>query len=191
MVITYFGGGSYRLQSGETSLLVDPDNNRLKADVILKTLSSTEFDTSGDLVQTEISFPGEYEVKSIEISGIGLAEESGEKFLKTAYIVEWEEMKLVFLGHISKMPSADIIEEMEEPEVLFVPVGGGHFLAPEAAAKLAKQLEPAIILPTFYKTPSEFLKALGQKAEVEEKFVFKKKDLANEKNKVVVLESKA
>lgn len=189
MVITYFGGGSYRLQSGETSLLVDPDNNRLKADVVLKTLSSTEFDTSHDLIQTEISFPGEYEVKGIEILGIGLTEESGEKFLKTAYVAQWEEMKFVFLGHISKMPSADIIEEMEEPDVLFVPVGGGHFLSPEMAAKLAKQLEPAIILPTFYKNPGDFLKVMGQKAEAEEKFVFKKKDLANEKNKVVVLKS--
>ena len=99
-------------------------------------------------------------------------------------------MKFAFLGHISKAPSADLIEKLEEPDVLFVPVGGGHFLAPEAAAKVAKQLEPSIIFPTFVKSPAEFLKAMGQKSQAEEKFVFKKKDLVNEKNKVIVLESK-
>ncbi len=190
MVINYFGGGSYRLQSGDTSLLIDPENNRLKADVVLRTISAPDFNPSGELVQSEISFPGEYEVKGIEVSGIGLAEESGEKFLKTVYLVEWEEMKFVFLGHLSKMPPADVIEELEEPDVLFLPVGGGHFLSSEVAAKLAKQLEPSIIFPAFYKTPGDFLKSMGQKAETEEKFVFKKKDLADQKNRVLILESR-
>ncbi|MBI4087691.1 MAG: MBL fold metallo-hydrolase [Candidatus Liptonbacteria bacterium] len=198
MVITYFGGGTYRLQSGETSLLVDPENNRLKADVVLKTLASADFDPSGkeqngstQLTASEISFPGEYEVKGIEIFGLGAKDESGEKLLKTVYAVEWEEMKFVFLGHVSKPLPADIVEEIEEPDVLFLPVGGGHFLAPEVAAKIAKQLEPSLIFPTFYKSPADFLKAMGQKVSAEEKFVFKKKDLANEKNKVVILETRS
>ena len=42
MVINYFGNGCFRLQSGETSVLVNPDNNRLKADVTLKTLVAAE-----------------------------------------------------------------------------------------------------------------------------------------------------
>ena len=190
MVINYFGGGAFRLQSGETSLLVDPENNRLKADVILRTLAPADFHLSHDLEQSEISFPGEYEVKGIEISGIELAEESGQKFLKTVYMAEWEKMKFVFLGHLSKMLPADIVEKLGEPDVLFLPVGGGHFLSAEAAAKLAKQLEPSVIFPMFHKTPGDFLKAMGQKAQPEEKFVFKKKDIADQKNKVVILEAK-
>ncbi|HVM76565.1 MAG TPA: MBL fold metallo-hydrolase [Candidatus Paceibacterota bacterium] len=188
MVINYFGNGCFRLQSGETSILVDSDNNRLKADVSLKTLAST--DASGvDIEGTEISFPGEYEVKGIEIIGYQITGESTDKFFKTAFAILWEDMKFVFLGHLSKPIDATLMEEFSEPDVLFLPVGGGHFLEPDVAAKIAKQLEARIIIPSFYKTPAEFLKAIGKKAEDAEKLVFKQKDIATDKGRVVVLKA--
>jgi len=49
MVINYFGNGCFRLQSGETSILVNPENNRLKADIILKTLTGTQ---AADVAET-------------------------------------------------------------------------------------------------------------------------------------------
>ncbi len=188
MVLTHFGNGAFRLQSGETSILVNPENNRLKADVTLKTIVASEDPLAAEGENAAaVAFPGEYEIKGIEILGFPVAGESTEKFVKTAYAVYWEDMKFVFLGHLSKPIDAALIEEFSEPDVLFLPVGGGHFLEPEVAAKLAKQLEAKIIVPSFYKNPDEFLKALGKKAEKTEKFVFKKKDIENEKGRPVVL----
>lgn len=60
MVITFFGNGSFRLQSGDTTLLLDPDNNRLKADVTLRTLAGpTTDELLGQMADdgTSISFP--------------------------------------------------------------------------------------------------------------------------------------
>lgn len=190
MVINYFGGGAFKLQSGETSLLVDPESNRLKADVVLKTLAPAQFLADEATAQNEISFPGEYEIKGIEVLGLPVPEESSEKFVKTAYLVKWEEMKFAILGHISKPLSPGLLEKLDDPDIVLLPVGGGHFLEPEVAAKLVKQLEPAVAIPAFYKSPADFLKAMGQKVGAEEKFVFKKKDLAEEKNRIVVLEPK-
>lgn len=189
MVINYLGGGSFKIQSGENSILVDPESNRFKADVVLRTLVSADIlkNSGEETVPNEIVFPGEYEVGGIEIIGIPIVEESSDKFVKTAYLVRWEGVKLAFLGHLSTMLSGDIVEKLDEPEILFLPVGGGHFLNPEVAARLAKQVEPAFIIPTFYKNPADFLKNMGQKTPVQEKLVFKKKDLESEKNKVVVL----
>jgi L-ascorbate metabolism protein UlaG (beta-lactamase superfamily) len=107
--------------------------------------------------------------------------------LKTAYLVIWEEMKFVFLGHLSRPLDASIMEECTEPDVLFLPVGGGHFLEPDVAAKMAKQLEAKIVIPSFAKGPDEFLKALGKKAEPMDKFVFKQKDIAMDKDRPVIL----
>ncbi len=185
MVINYFGDGCFRLQSGETSLLLDPNNNRLKADIVVKTLSLPETPQNSN----EISFPGEYEIKSIQIQGWPVQKESTGKILKTIYLVNWEDISFVFLGCLSNGLEPEIFEELTEADILFIPVGGGHFLSAELAAKLAKKLEPAAIIPSFFKNPNEFLKAIGQKAEVQEKFVFKKKDLAGLKTKVVVLKS--
>jgi len=191
MVVNYFGNGAFRLQSGETTLLIDPENNRLKADVVLRTLSPAAFSASGTagIPQNEFSFPGEYEAKDIEISGIAVLGESGEKFIKTVYSVTWDEINFAFLGHLSKIPSAEILDKLNEPDVLFLPVGGGHFLEPQAAAKLVRQLEPAVVIPAFFKTPNEFLKSSGLKSEIQEKLVFKKKDLVGEKSRVVVLKA--
>lgn len=187
MVLNYFGNGCFRLQSGDTSILVNPENNRLKADVILKTLVAVESPLANEGETAAIAFPGEYEIKEIEILGFPIASESTEKFLKTVYAVYWEEMKFVFLGHLSKPIDATLMEEFLEPDVLVLPVGGGHFLEPEVAAKVAKQLEARIVVPSFYKNPDEFLKALGKKAEKMEKFVFKQKDIAGDKGRPVVL----
>ena len=201
MVINYLGNGSFKLQSGETSLLVNPESNRFKADIILRTLVSAEqlkandsldkLGAGGFAEQNDIYFSGEYEVKGIEVSGIPVPEESTDKFIKTVYLVNWEEMQFAFLGHISKPLSAEIMDALDEPDVLVLPTGGGHFLEAVAAAKIAKQLEPSFIIPTFYKSPAEFLKVMGQKGETQEKLVFKKKDLEDTKNKVVVLEVKS
>ena len=188
MVINYFGNSCFRLQSGETSILVNPENNRLKADVVLRTIVPTETDAAIDGTETPtISFPGEYEVKGIEILGFPITGESTEKFLKTAYAVIWEEMKFVFLGHLSAPIDAALAEEFGDPDVLILPVGGGHFLEPAIAAKIVKQLEARIVIPSFYKSPDEFLKALGKKAEPMDKFVFKQKDITSDKGRPIVL----
>lgn len=189
MVVNYLGNGSFKLQSGSISLLVDPESNRFKADVTLRTLVPADLWRASLAAPQEISFAGEYEIKGIEIRGFPVPEESAEKFLKTIYLVRWEDIKLAFLGHVSRPLSPDTVEELDEPDILFLPAGGGHFLAPEAAAKLAKQIEPSFIIPSFYKNPADFLRAMGQKAEPEEKLVVKKKDLEGVKNKVVVLKA--
>ena len=185
VIVTYFGNGCFRLQSGEVSLLTNPANNRLKADVVLRTIIAPNVQAPPE----EIVLPGEYEVKDIEVRGWPITKESTEKYLKTVYLVTWEDMRFVFLGHVSAMLPDDVIEEISEPDVLFVPTGE-HLLSGADAAKLIKKLEPAVIIPSFFKNANEFLKALGQKGEHVEKLVFRKKDIAGAKGRIVVLEAK-
>jgi L-ascorbate metabolism protein UlaG (beta-lactamase superfamily) len=190
MVITHYGNGAFRMQSGETVLLLNPENDRLKADVVLCTLAGT---ATNNLLSdaadagTKISFPGEYEVHGIEIDGFPIIAESSETFIKTAYKVFFEDMTLVFLGHLSQPLDATLMEEFSEPDVLILPVGGGHFLEPEVAAKITKQLEAKVVIPSFAKNIDSFLRALGRKADVMEKFVFRQKDIAEEKGRPIVL----
>jgi L-ascorbate metabolism protein UlaG (beta-lactamase superfamily) len=190
MVITYFGGGSFRLQSGDAVLLLNPENNRSKADVTLRTLAGAATDELlGHASDTgiTISFSGEYESRGIEVTGFPIIEESTEKFIKTAYKVLFEDMTFIFLGHLSRPLDATLTEEFSGSDVLILPVGGGHFLEPEIAAKTAKQLEARIIIPSLTKDASVFLKALGRKTDPMEKFVFRQKDILTEKGRPVVL----
>jgi L-ascorbate metabolism protein UlaG (beta-lactamase superfamily) len=192
MIVNYFGNGCFRLQSGDTSILLDPENNRLKADIFLRTIISGQAGAQEGIAGEDsdvatIAFPGEYEVKGIEVIGLPIVGESTNKFLKTAYAVTWEELKFVFLGHLSGAIDATLLEEFADPDVLILPIGGDHFLEPEVAARIAKQLEARIVIPSFYKDPDEFLKAFGKKAETMDKFVFKKKDIMSDKGKLIIL----
>lgn len=198
MVIQYFGEGCFRLQSGEISLLLNPQNNRLKADVVLKTLISTQTDAlspaSGALERGagEISFPGEYEMKGIEIQGWQVNGESTGKFIKTIYAAAWEDMRFVFLGHISGPLSADILEELVDADVVFVPTGDSHFLPAAEAVKLIKQIGSKVVIPAYYgKSANELVKAMGLKSEDMEKLVFRKKDLAGDKMRLIILRHEA
>lgn len=188
MVVQYLGNGGFRLQSGELVLLVNPPSARFRGDIVLRTLVSPGTPAPSH----EIGFAGEYEIKNVVIQGWPLLKESSEKFLKTVYLVLWEEMRFLFLGHLSNPLEASLLEEIGEPDVVFVPTGDPHMIRPSDAAKLVHQLEPALVLPAPYGGGAgELMRLLGEKATAEEKLVFKKKELSDKKRHLVLLEAKA
>lgn len=186
MVITYFGDRCYRLQSGETSCVVDPLSGRFKADVTLRTKAKAE---PAALPENEFAFPGEYEAKGMEIQGIPIAEGAGGE-LKTVFVVGWEGITFAFLGHLGRAPDPELIEKIGEPDVVLMPLDAEQGLSPEHAAKIAQQLEPRVVVAS-PKNSKELERAFGQKAEPQAKFVFKKKDLADVKSRLVFLEKSA
>lgn len=207
MTISWYGEGCFKIQAGDLTILTDPINAtsglqspRGKFEIIIKTLSGWPINAhSGDEDKATVNIfgPGKYEIKNAAIEGWPLEKESTDKFLKTVYVMELDEVKFGFLGHIAKDIEPKLEEFFKNLDVLFVPAGGKPFIDAEAAAKLCRRLSPKAVIPAFYKisglkraaeTPTQFYKEFGQKEEKpEEKFSFKKKDLAGMKMKVVKL----
>lgn len=186
MIVNYYGEGGFRLQSGDLSLLVDPPNNRLKADVVIRTESDPGVFSNQP---GEIGYPGEYEIKEIEVVGKLVAKESSEKLVKTVYAVRFEDIKFGFLGRIKEAPPADVLEMIDDVDILFLHVDGGKALDSKDAASLVKQIEPRVVIPSYEGMPRDFLKFLGQEALNQEKFVFKRKDLDAHHGTVVILKN--
>lgn len=207
MTISFYGEGCFKIQSGETIILTDPFSPesglvppRFKTDVIIKTLTALPLsDQSVNSPANQLILgPGEYNIKNIDIIGLNLAGESTDKFFKTIYLVKAENINLCFLGHISKLPEPEVAEHLEEVDILFIPAGGNPFIEQKSAVKLIKQIEPKIVIPSFYKMPGLkrpatdlkiFLDEINHgKAEPKEKLMIKKKDLAEiKKTEVAVL----
>lgn len=203
MVITFYGEGCFKLQSGEVVILTDPFDNktglvppRLKPDIIIKTLTPLPI-THQPLLDTQylIYGPGEYNIKNINITGFSSSKESTEKFLKNIYLMEVEEIKCCFLGHLSEILEPAILEHLENIDILFIPAGGSPFLDQKSAVKIVKQLQPKIVIPSFFKIPSlkrqsgdlktflaEFNGPKEKQIIEQEKITIKKKDLVNIKN---------
>lgn len=191
MVINWYGEGCFKIQTGGVTVVTDPFISsigltppRFKADIVIKTLAYLPVEYK-DVSAAIISGPGEYEVGNIEISGFPIEAESG--VLKTAYLVKTEEgLRLGILGHLSQNPKPDLFEALGAPDLLFIPAGGSPYLSQSEAAKLIKQINPKIVVASFFKIPNlagkvsdikEFLKETSQKSEPEESLTIKKKDL--------------
>ncbi len=193
MIITYHGDNYLRLQSGNTTVLVDPTTQRSfrGANIILNTLLPGTTPRPGDEeegVPFWVEHQGEYEVQGIHIRGWSTGNDGTHEY--TAFRVLFEDISFAFLGHLQKDPGADLIAELKGADVLVIPGGGKPYLAPDAAARAVRQIEPGAVIPTLGKDMKQFLKELGQATVTpEEKFVFKKKDLTPGKMAVHLLKT--
>ena len=115
-------------------------------------------------------------------------------------MIKAESLKICLLGHLAEAPEPDIAKHLEEIDILFIPAGGEPFIGQEAAVKLIKNIEPKIVIPSFYKIPGLkrksddlkiFLEEINHgKHETQEKLTVKKKDLAEiKKTEVIILKT--
>ncbi len=188
MIITYQGENYFKFQSGSTTLLLDPTDQRSfrGAQVVLSTIKPADVPAGEEGGPFMIDHQGEYEVQSINIEGISV--ESDEEREHTAYRVVFDELVLVFLGYITKELDPKFYQLLGGADILVLPGGGKPFIPQAAAAKVVRQLEPGIVIPSLAKDPSAFLKELGKKdCPAEEKLVLKKKDITPQAMKVMCL----
>jgi len=160
---------------------------------------------------------GEYEIKEVFIQGIFSYHDNcqgKERGTNTIYTIEVEKMKLCHLGDLGqKELNSCQLEKIGDIDILMIPVGGVGTLDSKGAAKVISQIEPKIVIPMHYQIPysgrrpdgqyrpklsmaveekldgvDKFLKVMGQKlVEPQPKLVIKKKDLLEERMKIVVL----
>ena len=180
MIITYQGGNYFKFQAGQLVILVDPVNHRSEkgTDVILSTVKPAE------LVPEEgpvfIDHQGEYEAKHILINGIsgGESESGKNKKEETFYLVDFDEMKIGIIGQLTHEPDPKTLAALKGVQILIIPAGGKPFISQSAAAKIVRQLEPNIVIPTLFKDLKPFLKEFKKTScDTEEKLVVKAKDL--------------
>ena len=122
-----------------------------------------------------VTRPGEYEIGGILIIGIATFHdnEGGKKRGKnTVYVIEVDEIAVCHLGDLGHVLTTEQVEEIDNVDVLLLPVGGVSTISAPMAAEVVRQLEPRVIVPMHYKTPAlnrelepveRFLKEIGVK----------------------------
>ena len=88
------------------------------------------------------------------------------------------------------------LESIGQVDILMIPVGGNYTINGAQAAKIAKQIEPPIIIPMHYKIPGlnidivgsdEFLKEMGVNGiKPVDKLTLRKKELSDKEMEVVL-----
>lgn len=205
--INWYGQSCFRIESKGTSLLIDPFSKeiglrapRLNDNLILITHQHYDHNnTEGMSAETFlINGPGEYEKAGVQVEGIISFHDDKqgvERGFNTIYVIKMEDMKICHLGDLGQHElSGEQVDAIGEIDILFVPVGGKYTLDGTQAARVAKQVEPKIIIPMHYKVdglkididgPQKFIKEIGLKPEEVDAFKIAKKNLPVEEIKLV------
>ena len=162
MEISYLGHSCIRIYSNNVTLITDPYDPSLglsmgsqSADIV--TIShahpnhSNHSGISGD--PRILQGPGEYEIANFYITGIGTDRNDTENPLKTntIFVLRTEGVVLCHLGDLNNPMTAKQIEELNHPDVLFVPVGGVCTLDTERTSDLVNRISPKVVVPIHYR----------------------------------------
>ena len=206
MVISYAGGECFKVSQGDLTIAFNPPakgstlaSSKFGADIALVSLNHEDFNgvenaAFGERSPFVIEGPGEYEIKGTAVRGFGgQTTYDKRQTINTIYSVAVEGMNLCFLGALgsAELP-ASAKQELDDIDVLFLPVGGKDVLDHAAAYKLAVGLGPKVIIPMHYDAGSlkAFLKEAGAEGtKAEERLTIKKKDLDGKEAEVVVLQA--
>jgi L-ascorbate metabolism protein UlaG (beta-lactamase superfamily) len=206
MIITYLGKQFFKIQQGDLVIAFNPISkdskytgkaSRFGAAIALSTTNHPDYNgtdmvSHGETVPFEVKGPGDYEIRDIFIKGI-LTESTlgGKKYINTIYTLSIENISLCFMGALSDGKlNAEIIGQIESPDILFIPIGNNELLSPAEAYKLAVSLEPKVIIPMEYDPASlkAFLREGGQdKVASIEKLTIKAKELIGRQGEIIVL----
>jgi len=200
MTISWYGEACFLLESGGVRVLIEPpqkesglNSPRLKSDILVYSKSRNSEGSPLDGSETGtfvIDSPGEYEIKGINV--LGIADEEN-----TLYNIEIDGIKISHLGFLGKDLDNGKMALINDPDIIFVPVGNGSVLDAEKAMKLINKIEPSVAIPMLYdikglkikRAPlSIFLKESEAKESSQPKLTIKKKDLIEEETKIVILE---
>src|SRR3981081_2443478 len=168
MEISFVGHACFRLRGREASVVIDPYGKGLG----LTTLVPSKFSADALALPHDppghnnramvggnpfvITTPGEYEVKGISVRGISAFhdDDGGDRLGRPSiFAIHIDEAVVAHLGALGHSLTEAQQEQLGSVDVLLVPVGGGAALSATAAAAVANQLEPRIVIPMHYKLP--------------------------------------
>ena len=205
MVISYLGGECFKISQGDLTLAFNPPSKdsslkapKFGADIALVSLDHEDFNgienaAFGEREPFVIAGPGEYEVKGVAVRGFGSETTyGGQKGINTIYSVSLEGLNLCFLGALgtSALPQS-AAQDLDDIDLLFLPIGDKGALDYDKAYALAVKLEPKAIIPMQYEAADlkNFLKEAGEEVKPIDKLTLKKKDLEGKEGEIIVLAS--
>ncbi len=184
MDITWLGHSCFRIKGSHATVITDPYPPGLgyslgKPTAHIVTVShqhpnhSYVQGISGE--PRQIVGPGEYEISGVLVIGVATFHDTvgGRKQGRnTVYLMEIDEVSVCHLGDLGHVLTAAQVEEIDNVDVLLLPVGGVSTINAPMAAEVVRQLEPKVVVPMHYKTQAisrelepvgRFLKEIGVK----------------------------
>lgn len=157
MDIQFYGANCLTLTTKQGRIVVDDNLTELGAKSPAKAGDIAIFTGAhGEPTQAPkilIDQPGEFDVSGVSIYGIAVRSHMDEASQRSAtmYKFIFDDMRILVTGHIYPGLTDKQLEQIGMIDVMIVPVGGnGYTLDGVGAAKVVKQVEPKLVIPTHY-----------------------------------------
>jgi L-ascorbate metabolism protein UlaG (beta-lactamase superfamily) len=163
--IRWRGHASFLIETDGKRIVTDPFNAELgypltplEADLV--TVSHEHWDhnaveTIGGQPQV-IRGTGAFTAGGIDFKGIATfhdRHQGRERGPNTVFKISAEGLKLVHLGDLGEMLSAEQVQEIGAVDILLLPVGGRYTIDAVEAIQVVKLLQPQIVIPMHFATP--------------------------------------
>lgn len=170
MIIEWLGHSSFLItSSNNTKIITDPyesgsyggavryDPIKLTADII--TISHSHPDHSyTELIGGRpkiINRVGQTKVKDIKIKGISTfhdEQKGGARGENIIFCFKIDDMQVVHLGDLGHRLDEDLEKQIQNADILLIPVGGVFTIGPKQAQALIRSINPKIVIPMHFKT---------------------------------------
>ncbi len=160
MELKFYGANTFQVSTKSTTVTVDDCLSEQGAKSVTRKDDAALFSQSvlvnKDVKNTArliLSSAGEYEVGDFTVRGTQARAHTDEEGEKTAVVYQmmYGGTTITFLGHVHPDIVSEVIEEAGGTDILVVPVGGnGYTLDAVGATKLTKEIEPSIVVPSYF-----------------------------------------
>ena len=212
MEIKYLGHSCFRIKGKNTMVITDPYAPELgfslgkqTANIVTVSHQHSGHNYSAGVTGEPrvVSRPGEYEIGDAILIGLPSFHDSEKGLIRgknVIFVISVDDLVICHLGDLGEPLTESKVEELGNVDILMIPVGDMSALNANNAARLVRQIEPAIVIPMHYKLPQgtrelepveRFLGEMGASAVVPQpKLVITKANLPLP-TQVVVLEAGA
>lgn len=156
MKLTWFGQSCFKVESGESTLIIDPYKDGMMGEL-------SDVRETADAVICSHEHPDHNARDTVTLTGkkcgIKITELAGyHDNLKgklrgpnTMFILEDGEVRVAHLGDIGCTPTTEQMEQLKGLDVVLVPVGGFFTIDGKQAAELVRELQPKLVIPMHYR----------------------------------------
>jgi L-ascorbate metabolism protein UlaG (beta-lactamase superfamily) len=166
MKITWLGHAAFLIETEDTKIVTDPYDDSVGYGPITMAVDfATVSHEHGDHNNVEtlkgnpevVRGSGSFEVRGITIRGIATYhddEQGSARGENTIFVIEAEGLSVCHAGDLGHTLSKEQIEEIGKVDVLLLPVGGTYTTDAAQAAEVMEALDPRLVIPMHFKTPS-------------------------------------
>jgi len=211
MNIKYFGQSCIQIKTKDVILIIDPYSSEiglklpnLRADMVLVTHSHSDHNNVSAVKPREknkqvsqFMGAGEFEHSGVLVQGIPSWHDDKQEQKNYMYSVYVDHIRIAHLGDLGQKTLYDEqLEQLNNVDILFVPVGGKYTINGEEAFEITNQIDPKIVIPIHYKvlgleveldTADKFLKLEGKEPQVLDELKVEKENLPKEEEREVIV----